>query len=293
MAIFDIFSTSFLFSIAIILLICGSLFIYFNCKIDKQNHKLTSMVNLVAALAEDLQFVKNQINKNVDNNLQYSSQIQMINKINSDLISVSDVENNDDDDEDDDDEDAEGTEDDDDEDDDDDDDDAEDDDAEGTEDNNDFLRKKYPFKPDTLTNNTLTNNTLTNDTLTNDTLINDTLINDTLINNTLTNDFKEVTNNQLFDEIKTIHLENPISFQDTNMGLSTNLTNHDISFLKDVNITDFEDVEDLQGSYKKMSLNKLREIIVSKGVVSDASKLKKNEILKMLEPDFISLNSIN
>ena len=278
MAIVDIFSTSFLFSIAIILLICGSLFIYFNCKIDKQNHKLTSMVNLVAALAEDLQFVKNQVNKN-DNNLQYSSQIQMINKINSDLISVSDVENNEDTDEcdEDTDEDDEDT-----------DEDDEDDDAEGTEDNNDFLRKKYPFKTDTLTNDTLTNNTLTNNTLTND-----TLTNNTLTNNTLTNDFKEVTNNQLFDEIKTIHLENPISFQDTNMGLSTNLTNHDISFLKDVNITDFEDVEDLQGSYKKMSLNKLREIIVSKGVVSDASKLKKNEILKMLEPDFISLNSIN
>ena len=266
MAIVDIFSTSFLFSIAIILLICGSLFIYFNCKIDKQNHKLTSMVNLVAALAEDLQFVKNQVNKN-DNNLQYSSQIQMINKINSDLISVSDVENNEDTDVDDEDTDE----------------DDEDTDAEGTEDNNNFLRKKYPFKTDTLTNDTLTNDTLTNHTLTND----------TLTNNTLTNDFKEVTNNQLFDEIKTIHLENPISFQDTNMGLSTNLTNHDISFLKDVNITDFEDVEDLQGSYKKMSLNKLREIIVSKGVVSDASKLKKNEILKMLEPDFISLNSIN
>ena len=77
------------------------------------------------------------------------------------------------------------------------------------------------------------------------------------------------------------------------MGLSTNLTNNDISFLKNVNITDFEDVEDLQSSYKKMSINKLREIIVSKGTVSDASKLKKNEILKMLEPDFISLNSIN
>jgi len=273
MAIVDIFSTSFLFSIAIILLICGSLFIYFNCKIDKQNHKLTSMVNLVAALAEDLQFVKNQVNKN-DNNLQYSSQIQMINKINSDLISVSDVENNEDTDVDDEDTD---------EDDEDTDEDDEDTDAEGTEDNNNFLRKKYPFKTDTLTNDTLTNDTLTNHTLTND----------TLTNNTLTNDFKEVTNNQLFDEIKTIHLENPISFQDTNMGLSTNLTNHDISFLKDVNITDFEDVEDLQGSYKKMSLNKLREIIVSKGVVSDASKLKKNEILKMLEPDFISLNSIN
>ena len=274
MAIFDIFSTSFLFIIAIILLFCGSLFIYFNCKIDKQNHKLTSMVNLVAVLAEDLQFVKNQVNKNVDNNLQYSSQIQMINKINSDLISVSDVENNEDNDDDDDDDDEE----DDNEENDDDEDNDDDDEEHDDEDNNDFMLnggepKKYPFKTDTLTNDTLTNDILTNDIL--------------------TNDFKEVTNNQLFDEIKTIHLENPISFEDTNMGLSTNLTNNDISFLKNVNITDFEDVEDLQSSYKKMSINKLREIIVSKGTVSDASKLKKNEILKMLEPDFISLNSIN
>ncbi len=31
-----------------------------------------------------------------------------------------------------------------------------------------------------------------------------------------------------------------------------------------------------------MSLNKLREVVVGKGVVSDASKLKKNDILKML-----------
>ena len=101
MGVFSIFSTSFLFSIAIILLICGGIFTYFSYKIDKQNHKLTSMVNLVSVLAEDLQFVKNQLNKNV-------SKIQMTDKVNSDLISVSDGgdgENNDDDDEDDDDED--------------------------------------------------------------------------------------------------------------------------------------------------------------------------------------------
>ena len=79
------------------------------------------------------------------------------------------------------------------------------------------------------------------------------------------------------------------------MSLSTNLTNNDISFLKNVNIniTDFGEGEDLQSSYKKMTINKLREIIVSKGFVSDASKLKKNEILKMLEPDSNNLNSIN
>jgi hypothetical protein len=31
-----------------------------------------------------------------------------------------------------------------------------------------------------------------------------------------------------------------------------------------------------------MSLNKLREVVVEKGLVSDASKLKKNDLLKLL-----------
>ena len=37
--------------------------------------------------------------------------------------------------------------------------------------------------------------------------------------------------------------------------------------------------------YKKIQLSKLRTIVVEKGLVSnlDASKLKKNEILKLLE----------
>ena len=34
--------------------------------------------------------------------------------------------------------------------------------------------------------------------------------------------------------------------------------------------------------YKKMSLSKLKEVIVEKGIVADASKLKKNDILKLL-----------
>ena len=34
--------------------------------------------------------------------------------------------------------------------------------------------------------------------------------------------------------------------------------------------------------YKKMSLNKLRDVVVEKGIIPDASKLKKNELLKLL-----------
>ena len=37
-----------------------------------------------------------------------------------------------------------------------------------------------------------------------------------------------------------------------------------------------------KGEYKKLSLSKLREVVVEKGLIIDSSKLKKNELLKML-----------
>jgi hypothetical protein len=103
------------------------------------------------------------------------------------------------------------------------------------------------------------------------------------------------------EDIKTIHLETPITFEESEIpepleaesdSIDANISSEDISFitngsyaLKNITITDLGDSEDLHASkseYKKMSLTKLREVAVSKGVVADASKLKKNEILKML-----------
>ena len=156
MGFFDIFSTSFLFSIAIIILFCGGLFTYFSYKIDTQNHKLTSMVNLVSVLADDLQFVKNKLNKNnvdkynvdkynVDNNLH---KIQMIHKVNSELISVSDEEDEDEEQDDDDEEDE----------------DEEQDEEDDEQKDEEEQPNQYSFKNVSLTNDTLT---LTDDTLTN------------------------------------------------------------------------------------------------------------------------------
>jgi hypothetical protein len=53
----------------------------------------------------------------------------------------------------------------------------------------------------------------------------------------------------------------------------------DISTISDESI---KEKNDSNIDYKKMSLNKLRDIIVSKKLVSDPSKLKKNEMLKLL-----------
>ena len=271
MAISDIFSSSFLFSVAIIIILIGGIFAYVSYRMGEQDHKLTSMVNLVSILAQDLQFVKSKVNtlqnnSDTTNNLQYSSEM-MGGQNPSDLISVSDGENeidNDDEDDDDDDDDDEDksdqdntvNE----------DDDEDDDEDECVEVSQEHIK--------------LLNLSLANEDVQNDSPIED-----------LVGDFEELDNHNK-EDIKTIHLETPINFEETEIPMPSETDQHNFKVssdellgLKNVTITDIGDIDDLHSSktdYKKMSLNKLREVIVNKGVVVDASKLKKNEILKML-----------
>jgi hypothetical protein len=50
--------------------------------------------------------------------------------------------------------------------------------------------------------------------------------------------------------------------------------------LKTININLDEHIDPID--YKKLSLQKLKSVVVEKGLVSDASKLKKNDLLKLL-----------
>ena len=52
--------------------------------------------------------------------------------------------------------------------------------------------------------------------------------------------------------------------------------------LKSINITLEETKTDQSVDYKKMALPKLRSVVSEKGLSSDSSKLKKNELLKLL-----------
>ena len=54
-----------------------------------------------------------------------------------------------------------------------------------------------------------------------------------------------------------------------------NLKSIDISSLEEIKNSDIID-------YKKFTLSKLRSVVVEKELVSDSSKLKKNELLKLL-----------
>ena len=103
MAIFDLFNVSFLFSIGIIIILIGGIFTYVSYRMSEQDHKLSSMVNLVSILAEDLQHIKlltraenshGLSNTLKDNNIQYASDI-MVDNLNENVINVSDGESDD------------------------------------------------------------------------------------------------------------------------------------------------------------------------------------------------------
>jgi len=81
------------------------------------------------------------------------------------------------------------------------------------------------------------------------------------------------------NNIKTIHLEEVITLDEPDLSSEFNMDDHDNDH--DNNTINTFDTHSKQ-EYKKMSLNKLREVAVEKGVIQDASKLKKNEILKLL-----------
>lgn len=292
MTISDFFSVSFLFSIAIIIILTGCIYAYINFKMAEQDHKLSSMVNLVSILAQDLHFVKSKINdaQNVDPNiLQYSSQLVGGDNI-SGLIGVSDGEDNEEsendyDNEEYDDEDQDQDQDDDEDQDEDQDEDDEYDDEDQDQDEEDCSAKK------TQEHIKLLNLSLANDNIDNDLLIEE-LNNYSNLDDVKTiyfineddkdvieeNDVKEVDVKE--DDIKEDDIKEVIDFGPDGTD-SVYVTDHkhylnNLSFVED--ITDFT----TKPEYKKMSTNKLREVVVSKGIITDASKLKKNEILKLL-----------
>jgi len=292
MTISDLFSTSFLFSIVIIIILTGAIFAYMNYKITEQDHKLSSMVSLVSVLAQNLQSVKNNLNVSQSFDptiLQYPSElIGGNNKHNSGLISVSDEEDDDEELEDEELEDEELE-----------DEELEDEELEDEELEDEELEDEE-LEDEELEDEELEDEEL-EDAQTNVKLLNLTLANDNVENNL---QFEELNAQEIIiddslslntDGIKKIHIGNNEGNNDgfgetkhsTFIETKENeqIINEELNFLKNVSITDLGDMQDLltnKSEYKKLSINKLREVVISKGIVSDASKLKKHDILKLL-----------
>jgi hypothetical protein len=254
----NLFSSSFLFNIAIFILI-GCILAYVNYKMTEQDHKLNSMIGLISTMAEEMHFFRSKLHNNNNNNMndvpatdkfQFASQLLG----GSELIEVSDNEYEEDLDEEDLDED-----------------DLDEEDLDEEDLDEDDLDED-DLDEDDLDEDDLDENEMIQLSLEN---LNEPLENTDIVDlEDINNDFEQNKS------IKTIHLEQTFDLEETNLiSLNDNEIKEDNNFLKNINTNDLD--EDSKTDYKKMSVNKLREIAINKGF-ADTSKLKKNDILKML-----------
>jgi hypothetical protein len=258
MAFNDLLSSSFLFSIAIIIILIGGIFAYVSYRMSEQDHKISSMLGLISTMAGELQFFRSklsekQFHEDEDEDKKETFILDPNNLITSPiLISVSDDEDDEEEDEDEEEDDEEG------EDEDDDDEDDEDEDDEDDDEDDEIEELDLNFVKDEEDN-----------------LEEIIELEHSILN--LEDITEDITEN---NNIKSVHLEEPIDLNFTNKEeepIHEPLTND----FKTISITDLEEPNKKQ-DYKKMSINKLREVVVEKGLIMDASKLKKPDLFKLL-----------
>ena len=251
MSMDDLFNSSFFITITLTAIMIALLFTFFTNKLNEQNHKLETMVDIIQSLTAEIQFIRSSPNLNLShsiptqkNNIESSSK-QFSNKMfstnTSNLINVSEHSSEEDDnDEDEDEDDDEDEDEDEDEDNDDDDDDDEDDEDEEDDDNDDDDEGKV-FE-------------------------------------------KHVSNNADDDKAK-------YEEEDINIKNITNLIIQELTegSLENNNIKSIINEDLQQDSYlgnkndlKKKRINELKEILKKKNPTLDISKLKKEEIIDIL-----------
>lgn len=255
----EIFSTSFLFSVAIIIIAVGGLFAYFNYRLSEHNHKMQAMMGLVSTMAEEMQYFRSKIHSNpmTTNNTDTTHIVSNFlggSNTEDDLIEVSDSEIEEDDEE------------------------AEDSEAESLDD--DLEEDLEEDLEDDL-----------EDDLEED--LEEDLEDEEV--ESLDEDLEETDKKIITIDIDLGATNEMMSFdseeiEDTNNSTNTNDLN--LSNLEDLDVSlksiaiDMDisniSINKEKDDYKKMSLNKLRDLVCEKGLVKDASKLKKNELLKLL-----------
>ena len=251
----DLFSPTFLMFLGILVLVVALVVVYFESKMRDQNHKIASMLSLVSTLAEDMNGVKMGLNQlavtrmggsfpqNFEQPLE-KSRVPFNQE--TKLIEVSD----DDDDDYDDDIDEEIDID-------------EDDDNESDEESNHDVVKV--FKIDMNSQNQYE---------------------DSLSGNNLELDDLDEELDELDDELSEVQ---SLSSKSSKLSNKLEETVYGETLQEPLNISDLktisinlEDPHPDSLDYKKLSLPKLRSIVSEKGLSTDASKLKKNELLKLL-----------
>ena len=276
----DLFNPTFLMFLGILVLVVALLVVYFESKFREQNHKISSMLSLVSSLAEELNGTKMVIqhlsmrggvqpqNFQQEQNLSNFHDLEenfVQNTNNTKLIQVSDDENSDSESE--------------------------------TSDNNSESDDSVEILDDDDNENNVKEMDDESVSSVNSVIEigehNDIKI--LKLNITKQNDDEsdksEDEQNLDFDDLDDLenlsesseslsikdepHLE---ELTEVNETKDDNIKSMD---LKSINIT-LEETKHESLDYKKMALPKLRSVVTEKGLTSDASKLKKNELLKLL-----------
>jgi hypothetical protein len=257
----DLLNPTFLIFLGILGLVAALLVIYFESKLREQNHKFTSMLSLVSSLAEEVNSVKYGYN-NIVNIVQRGGGIPVKQNLEEQkirvnhLIEVSDNEFDDEsEDESDDDSDNE----------------IENDSDEDSEDSDDepHVIELNDKREDVIEISDYNIKILKLEQTKNDEL--DELVSEDDFEE-LDNDLESLSENEV--EEKTNEL-----IEETLPEVSSSLP--DLSELKKINISDLEEVK-TDVEYKKMPIQKLRSLVLEKNLVTDSSKLKKNDLLKLL-----------
>jgi len=260
-------TSAFIFFFVFVLFISGILIYYVQTKIKEQNHKLDSMFSLVTTIAQQLTDTK-------------QTSVNPIKMLNEEKICVSDDDLSSNDSE------SESTDNEVTSDDDSCSDDDDDDDETTNDDNIDHQKWKSPSKcnsPETKINE---NESVSSDgafdidigTYNDDDIpCDDITCDDTPI-------LENLSNSENTENIKHVIIDDSI-LQNVTDGIS-NIKITDINF-KTINISNLE--EDVNSNknidYKKMNIQKLKSIVQEKGLINDSSKLKKQELLKLLGCD--------
>jgi hypothetical protein len=266
-----ILSIPFLLSLGISLILIGFVGVFFYQKITEQNHKISSMVDLISTMAEELNYIRSRVQSGgavntLPNGSQPPTQIPLFNTQPAKSVDLINVSDDDDDSEDeDDDSDEESGDDDDDDDEESDDSDSEEEEEEEEEENVRVINISESLLHSGDVEEIPSEENNDNDDMNDSSEDEDDLDEDDKSSVTSEDDPKvEVVKlNEVMEEPQ--ELEQVLDI--------------DATLLKSIHMT-FPTSENID--YKKLSLNKLRQIVSEKNLSTDSSKLKKPELLKLL-----------
>ena len=249
MGLSDIITTPFLLCLGICFLLVGLLGFYFMQKINEQNHKMNSMLDLITTVATELNHVNGRLHSaHTLGEPKVASNYQPTHS--NGLIPVSDDDNEEEEEEEEDekDEDEEEVE-------------INSDDENDDDESENSDNKEKSFIKSISIGNVLNFN-----------------FEDVKLNETVVEELSEDDEDDIYS-INT-HSENEES--DDQQDESNDES--ESSQVKTIQVSDLEEIkETVKIDYKKFALNKLRSMVAEKGLSDDASKLKKQELIKLLE----------